>query len=80
MPPRIARLAGLGAYGATLGLLLVFALFVFGTRRTQFSGMDGTMRAMSWIAVGGVFVALILVHAMFGRKLLNVSKEVHELP
>lgn len=80
MPPRIARLAGLGAYAASLGLLLVFALLMFGTRGSRFSGMDATSRAMTWIAVGGVIVALVLVHVMFARKLLDVARDVRDAP
>ena len=80
MPPRIARLAGLGAYAASLGLLLVFALLLFGTRGSRFAGMDATMRMMTWIAVGGVIVALVLVHVMFARKLLDVARDLRDVP
>lgn len=73
MPPKIARLAGLGALGASAGLLALFALVVFVTRGTPHSGMDAAMRAMTWIAVGGVIVALVAVHVMIGRRLLNVA-------
>lgn len=78
MPPRIARLAGLGALGASAGLLALLALLVFGTRPTPSSGMDGTTRVMTWIAVVGVILALVAVHVMIGRRLLNVAKELRE--
>lgn len=74
MPPHIARLAGLGAYAASAGFLLLAALFVFATRPTPFSGMDSTMRAMTWIAVIGVIVALVAVHLMLGRRLLKLAR------
>jgi hypothetical protein len=78
MPPRIARLAGLGAIGASAGLLALLALLVFGTRPTEYSGMDGTTRWMTWIAVAGVILALVAVHVMLGRRLLNVARELRE--
>lgn len=80
MPPRIARLAGLGAFGACAGLLALLALVVLGTRPTPFSGMDSTTRTMTWVALGGVLIALIAVHVLLGKKLLDVAKERRELP
>lgn len=78
MPPHIARLAGLGAYAASVGLLVLAALFVFATRPTRFSGMDPTMRAMTWISVIGVIVALVAVHVMLGRRLLKLARGERE--
>lgn len=78
MPPRIARLVGLGAYAASAGLVALAALFMFVTRPTRFSGMDSTMRAMTWIAVIGVIIALVAVHVMLGRRLLKVASGERE--
>ena len=39
MPPRIAKLAGLGAYGACLGMLALFALLIFLTRPVPQGGI-----------------------------------------
>ena len=74
MPPHIARLAGFGAFAASAGFLALAALFMFATRPTPFSGMDATMRAMSWIAVIGVIVALVAVHLLLGRRLLKLAR------
>lgn len=74
MPPRIAKLAGLGAFAACAGIALIYGLFVFITRPTPSSGMDGTMRFIAWLSVAGVLLALIGVHFVFGRQLLAAAR------
>jgi hypothetical protein len=74
MPPKYARLAGLGAFGASAGLLALFALLVFLTRPARLGGIDTTNAIVAWISLGGLFVALILVHVMVGKKLLLLAK------
>ena len=78
MPPRIAKLAGLGAFAACAGIAALFLLFLFGTRPTATSGMDGTQRFISWLSVAGVLLALLGVHMMLGRRLLALARgEAH---
>ena len=74
MPPRIAKLAGLGAFGACAGIAALYLLFLFATRPTPGSGMDGTLRFVTWLSVGGVFLALLGVHVMLGRRLLALGR------
>jgi hypothetical protein len=74
MPPRLAKLAGLGAFAACAGIALVYVLFVLITRPTPTSGMDGTLRFISWLSVAGVLLALIGVHFVFGRQLLALAR------
>jgi hypothetical protein len=74
MPPRIAKLAGLGAFAACAGIAALYLLFVFATRPTAGSGMDGTLRFITWLSVGGVFAALLGVHVMLGRRLLALGR------
>jgi hypothetical protein len=74
MPPRIAKLAGLGAFGACAGIAALYLLFLYGTRPTQGAGMDGTLRFITWLSVGGVFLALLGVHVMLGRRLLALGR------
>ena len=74
MPPKIARLAGLGAFAACGGIAALYALFVFITRPTAFAGLDGTLRFISWFTVAGVLLALLGVHVVFGRQLLALAK------
>jgi hypothetical protein len=80
MPPKIAKLAGLGAFSACLGIAALYALFVYGTRPTAFSGMDGTLRFMAWFAVAGVLLALLGVHVVIGRQLLALSRGTPQRP
>jgi len=74
MPPKYARLAGLGAFGASAGLLALFALLVFFTRPARVGGIDTTNAIVAWISLGGLFVALILVHVLIGKRLLLLAK------
>jgi hypothetical protein len=74
MPPRIAKLAGLGAFAACGGIAALYLLFVYGTRPTNTSGMDGTQRFIAWFAVAGVLLALLGVHLLLGRQLLALAR------
>lgn len=74
MPPKIARLAGLGAFAACGGIAVVYLLFVYLTRPTASSGLDSTERFLAWFTVAGVLLALLGVHLLIGRQLLAVSR------
>lgn len=74
MPPRIARLAGLGAFAACGALAVLFALFIFITRPGPTSGMDPTSRFLAWLSVAGVLLALLGVHVLLGRRLLALAR------
>ena len=74
MPPKIARLAGFGAFGACAGLLALYALLVFITRPAARGGIDPINAAVAWIALGGLFAALIVVHVAIGRQLLRLAE------
>lgn len=74
MPPKIARLAGHGAFAASAGIVALFALFVYITRPGTYAGMDPTLRYLSWLSVAGVLAALLAVHVVLGRRLLALSR------
>ena len=74
MPPKIAKLAGLGAFAACGGIAALYLLFVYATRPTPTSGMDGTLRFITWLSVAGVLLALLGVHVLFGRQLLALAR------
>ena len=74
MPPKIAKLAGLGAFGACAGLLGLYLLLVFITRPGRYSGIDNISAAVTWIALGGLFAALIIAHVAIGKQLLKLSR------
>lgn len=75
MPPKIAKLAGLGAFGAAAGLLgLYLALVILLVRPSPLHGIDGINAAVAWISLGGLFAALIIAHVAIGKQLLLLSK------
>ena len=80
MPPRIARLAGLGAFAACGGLALLFLFLLYVTRPNPRGGLDMTNAIVTWISLGGVFAALIGAHVLIGRRLLEMSKGTPRLP
>ena len=74
MPPKIAKLAGLGAFGACAGLLGLYLLLVFITRPGRYSGIDNINAVVTWISLGGLFAALIIAHVAIGKQLLKLSR------
>ncbi len=74
MPPKIARLAGFGAFAACGGIAALYLLFVYITRPTVSAGLDGPERFLSWFAVAGVLLAVLGVHVVIGRQLLAVAR------
>lgn len=74
MPPRIAKLAGLGAFAACAGFAALFLVFVYGTRSTPTAGLDATERFLAWFSVAGVLLALLGVHVVLGRGLLAIAR------
>jgi hypothetical protein len=80
MPPKIAKLAGLGAFAACAGLSLLYALLIYVTRPTARGGIDQANALVTWIALGGVFAALIGAHALIGRRLLEVARGTRRAP
>jgi hypothetical protein len=74
MPPKIARLAGLGAFGACAGLLLLYVGLVFLSVPRVRGGIDMISAAVAWIALGGLFAGLIITHVVIGKQLLLLSK------
>ena len=74
MPPKFARLAGLGAFAACGGLALLFVLVAYISRRTPTGGMMPVLSWVTWISVALVILALIGVHVYIGRQLLRLAR------
>jgi hypothetical protein len=74
MPPKIARLAGLGAYGACAGMIALFALIIIFTRHTSTGGLTPALAATLWISLAVVFVALIAAHVAVAKQLIHLGK------
>lgn len=75
MPKMIARMLGLGAYAVCAGLVVLLALIAYGSRHTATGGIDVTLQNVTWLTMGGVALALIVVHVYLGRQLLLIARE-----
>ncbi len=75
MPKFIARLLGLGAYIACCGIAAIYVMVAFVSRDTTTGGMDVTMTHVTWLALGGVTLAIMFVHHVIGRQFLLIARE-----
>jgi len=74
MPPKIARLAGLGAIGACAGFVALYLFIAKLSSPSPTGGMTLALSAVTWISLGLVVLALIALHLVLGRQLLDASK------
>ena len=74
MPSKYAKLAGLGAFGACAGFVVLYFFVAYIARHTPTGGMMMTLSVVTWISVGLVVAALIAVHIAIGRQLLALSR------
>lgn len=79
MPPRIAKLIGLGAFGGIVLFVAIYALVVYASVPRSTGGIDGIQATLTWIAVGLVVLALIGVHVVVGRGLLAYGRGVRRV-
>ncbi|HVZ78771.1 MAG TPA: hypothetical protein VG818_12385 [Gemmatimonadaceae bacterium] len=75
MPQKLARLLGLGAYAAAGGIVLVYLLVAYVSRSGPGSGIDGTESHVTWMALGGVTLALLTAHHWLGQQLLVIGRD-----
>jgi hypothetical protein len=74
MPKNIARLLGLGAYAACGGFVALFLLVAYVSRKTPTGGIDATLSHVTWLSLGGVTLALLVVHHVLARQLLVIAR------
>ena len=74
MPPKIAKLAGLGALGAIVLFLALYAFIIKLSSPGHYSGIDVTLGVVTWISIGLVVLALAGLHVVIGRQLLSLGK------
>ena len=74
MPPKIAKLAGLGAFAACAGLGALYGALVYITRPVSRGGIDTINAAVAWISLAGVILALVAVHIVIGKQLLALAR------
>ena len=73
MPPRLAQLAALGAYGACAAFIGLFVVVAFVSRHTTTGGMMPALSAVTWISLGVVLVALLAAHLVIAKQLLALA-------
>jgi hypothetical protein len=74
MPPKIARLAGMGAYGACAFFVALYAYVAYISRHTATGGMMTALSVVTWISLALVVLALIAVHVVLGKQLLQLAE------
>ena len=74
MPPKIARLAGLGAFGACAFFVALYAYVAWISRHTPTGGMMMSLSVVTWISLALVVIALIAVHVAIGKQLMQVAE------
>ena len=74
MPPRIARLAGLGAFGACVGFVALYLYVAWLSRDTATGGMTPVLSVVTWISLALVVLALIAIHVVIGKQLMYLGK------
>jgi hypothetical protein len=74
MPPKLAKLAGLGAFAAIALFVALYALIVYVTIPRPSGGIDRTQAVVTWLSVGAVVLALAAVHVVLARGLLDLSR------
>jgi len=75
MPPRLARLAALGALGVALGTLAFYGLIAFISRPTPTGGIDDVQAMVTWIAIAVPIAAIVAVHVVYARVLARAARE-----
>ena len=74
MPPKIARLVGLGAFGACAFFVALFAYVAYISRHTSTGGMMPGLSFVTWISLAVVVLALVAVHVVLGKQLLRLAE------
>ncbi|MEO7085186.1 MAG: hypothetical protein ABI442_07165 [Gemmatimonadaceae bacterium] len=80
MPPKIARLVGLGAYAVCPALIALYAYVAYLCAPPAGGGIMPVLSAVSWISVGFIVLALIAVHVVIGKQLMHIARGGGALP
>ena len=74
MPPRIAKLVGMGAFGAIVFFVALFGFVFWLSAPRAHGGIDSISAIVVWISLTVVLLALIALHVVLGRALLDLSR------
>jgi cell division protein FtsW (lipid II flippase) len=69
------KAAAFGAFGVCVVLLALYALLITRVLPSQRGASDPTNAWVTVLSVGGLVLALIVVHLVFARKLLRMARE-----
>ncbi|GAC1477492.1 MAG: hypothetical protein NVS1B4_20240 [Gemmatimonadaceae bacterium] len=71
---KFAKLAGLGAFAATLGFVAAYALLLYISLPVATGGIDRILFAVVAVSSAVVFILLGAVHLAIGKQLLDSVK------
>ena len=74
MPPRIAKFAALGAFGAVALFLFLYVVIAIASAPRRTGGIDIVQATVTWISVGIAILGLIGAHIVIARGLLDYSR------
>ena len=74
MPPRIAKLAAFGAFGAVAFFLAIYVLIVVAAAPRHTGGIDWIQAIVTWISVGVAVLAIVALHIVFARGLFDIAR------
>ena len=69
MSPRLQKLAALGAYGVSAGLVALFGFLCWLMWPTRTAGMNTTVLVVGILCAGVPIGIMILIHVALGRQL-----------
>ena len=71
---KYAKLAALGAVGVSFGVLALYAVIAFGSRRTDTGGIDATHAILTYISAAIPLAAIAAAHLAYAKILIDESK------
>ena len=74
MPPRIAKFVALGAFGAVALFVFIYIVIAIAAAPRRTGGIDIVQAMVTWISVGIAVLALIALHIVIARGLLDYSR------
>jgi hypothetical protein len=73
MTPSLAKLAALGAYAVSLGLVVVFGFLVWLMWPVRGGGMNPTVLVVGILCAGCPIILMIAIHLVLARQLTEPS-------
>ena len=74
MPPKIAKLMGLGAFGAIAGMIAIYLFVAWLSAPSKTGGMMMSLSVVTWISLGIVILGMIASHVNLALQLLAIAK------